>query len=46
MKLFQTLYATEFNNVLASGIDYDWDESDTIEWDERLIPRQRRLKRA
>jgi hypothetical protein len=46
MKLFQGLYATEFNNVLASGINYDWDASDTIEWDEKLMPRQRRLKRA
>ena len=46
MKLFQNLYAAEFNQILASGVDYDWDDSDTIEWDEKLMPRQRRLKRA
>lgn len=46
MKLFNKLYIAELDNLFASGINYDWDESDTIEYDEKLFPRQRRLRRA
>jgi len=43
--LFQKLYGQELESLFASGISYDWDQSDTIEYDETLYPRQRRLRR-
>ena len=46
MKIFQKLYATEIDLVLSLGVNYDWDDDDTIQQDERLQPRFRRLVRA
>lgn len=46
MKIFKERFVSELNDLLALGINYDWDESDTIEYDEKYYPRQRRLTRA
>lgn len=45
-ELFQELYEQELAKVLSLGLGYDWDASGTIEADERLRPRYRRLKRS
>lgn len=46
MKIFQKLYNTEIDLVLSLGVNYDWDADGTIQEDERLQPRYRRLARA
>ncbi|RLC88909.1 MAG: hypothetical protein DRJ03_01320 [Chloroflexi bacterium] len=46
MKLFGKMYKEELNLILSLGVNYDWDDSDTIEDDERLLPRYRRTQRV
>lgn len=46
MSTFKKLYADELVEVLAAGVDYDWDESGTIEAGENLQPTVRRLVRV
>lgn len=43
---FQKLYTTELADVLAQGIDYDWDSSGGISTTEKRMPSMRRLKRV
>ena len=43
--LFSKMYKEELQEVLISGIDYDWDDDD-LSSDEIKIPRIRRLMRA
>jgi len=43
---FLKLYNTELNELLAIGINYDWDSNDTISYEEKYQPSQRRLLRA
>lgn len=45
-KLFEKLYDKEMLEVLNVGLDYDWDDDDTVEGGEKLQPRIRRLKRC
>lgn len=45
-ELFKKLFATELREVLATGIDYDWDENDELAAVEKIRPVQRRLKRC
>ena len=45
MELFHNLYNQELKEVLAVGINYDWDESDTIETDEKYLSSRRQLVR-
>ena len=42
MKLFQTLYETEFRTVLETGLDYDWDADGQIDdyEQEPILPRR------
>jgi len=42
---FGDKYEEELRNLLALGLDYDWDLDDTIEAHERLTPQFRRLER-
>jgi hypothetical protein len=44
--LFRKRYNEELREVLSIGINYDWDEDDTISSDEKYQPSQRRLVRA
>ena len=46
MGTFKKLYAEELAEVLASGLDYDWDDSGTIEAGENIQPQIRRLQRV
>jgi len=39
-------YAKELKQILLVGVEYDWDESGTVESDELPVRRRRRLKRA
>lgn len=43
---FRDRYNEELNIILALGVNYDWDEDDTIQDDEKYEPRIRRLVRA
>ncbi|KKM85176.1 hypothetical protein LCGC14_1291730 [marine sediment metagenome] len=43
---YRKLYGTELSEVLAQGLDYDWDDSGAIGDTEKLMPSMRRLKRA
>lgn len=43
---FQKEYATELNEVLAQGLDYDWDESGALYYTEKRMPSMRRLQRV
>jgi hypothetical protein len=45
-KLFANLYKTELAEVLAAGLDYDWDETGDLAYTEKAIPVMRRLKRC
>jgi hypothetical protein len=45
-KRYEKLYAVELSDVLANGLDYDWDSSGSIDNTEKLMPSMRRLKRA
>lgn len=45
-KNYLKLYGTELSEVLAQGLDYDWDDSGAIGDTEKLMPSMRRLKRA
>lgn len=44
-KLFSELYKEELQEVLLSGLDYDWDDDD-LDTEETLVPRIRRLMRC
>lgn len=44
--LFAKLYKDEIAEVMASGIDYDWDTEGDEDADETFITRTRRLKRV
>lgn len=46
MNLFARQFGNEFDTLMNSGIDYDWDESGTIDDDEKQIRSPRRLYRA
>lgn len=46
MSIFKKLYADEINEVLTAGVDYDWDQSGTIEAGENKQPQIRRLVRV
>lgn len=43
---YEKLYAAELSDVLASGLNYDWDNSGAIDSTEKLMPTMRRLKRV
>jgi len=45
-KNFEKLYSTELADVLAQGVDYDWDESGALYYTEKRMPSMRRLKRV
>jgi len=45
-KRYREYYAAELADVLASGLDYDWDSSGSISSTERSMPTKRRLRRA
>lgn len=45
-ELFHRMYSVEISEILAIGINYDWDEDGTIQNDEKYYPTQRRLKRV
>lgn len=45
MGIFQKLYDSELQSVLAMGVNYDWDLSGKIESTERMLPRIRRQQR-
>lgn len=45
-KLFKRLYADELRSVLATGINYDWDESGVLASVEKNRPSRRRLRRC
>lgn len=45
-KNYSKLYTTELADVLAQGLDYDWDDSGAIGDTEKRMPSMRRLKRA
>lgn len=45
-KNFEKLYVTELADVLAQGLDYDWDESGALYYTEKRMPSMRRLKRC
>ena len=46
MVLFSRKYGEELDNILAIGLDYDWDGDDEIDTEEKLIPAPRRLYRS
>jgi hypothetical protein len=46
MEKFRKLYNEELREILALGINYDWDEDDTIASSEKYQPSQRRLVRV
>lgn len=46
MNTFKKLYNEEIQEVLDSGLDYDWDESGGIDPGENKLPRIRRLHRV
>lgn len=46
MNTFKKLYADELVEVLAAGLDYDWDSSGAIDSGERAEPVIRRLQRC
>ena len=45
-KLFAKLFADELRSIMATGIDYDWDESGAITAQESKRPMIRRLRRC
>ena len=45
-KLFSKLYTQELKELLAIGINYDWDDSGSIGADEKYEPAARRLYRS
>jgi hypothetical protein len=45
-KSFRKLYKDELAEVLRTGLDYDWDEDDSISSSESAIPAMRRLQRV
>ena len=46
MDLFSRKYGEELDLILATGVNYDWNDDDEIDDDETLIPAQRRLYRS
>jgi hypothetical protein len=46
VSLFRSRYNSELLEVLAIGINYDWDDSGTVEADEKYQPQIRRLQRV
>jgi hypothetical protein len=45
-KLFKDEYTIELRNVLAEGVDYDWDDSGVLNYTENQRVTRRRLKRC
>jgi len=45
-KTFESMYSTELSDVLAQGIDYDWDGSGALDYTEKRTPSMRRLSRC
>jgi len=45
-ELFRKMYNEEISELLAIGLNYDWDEDGTIQADEKYYPTQRRLVRV
>ena len=45
-KIFRDMYKGELSEVLAVGLDYDWDEDDAITAGENIQPALRRLHRV
>jgi len=43
---FAKLYSTELADVLAQGLDYDWDESGALYYTEKRMSSLRRTRRA
>lgn len=43
---FRKLYTTELSEVLAYGLDYDWDASGDLDYTEQKMPVTRRLARC
>ena len=43
---FAKLYASELKEVLSAGLDYDWDRSGAISFDEKEQTKKRRLRRS
>ena len=46
MKIFRECYNSELAELLAIGLNYDWDEDDVIEGEEKYQSRIRRLQRV
>ena len=44
--IFEKKYHKEFEEILSSGIDYDWDDSGSITSEEKDQPKKRRLQKA
>jgi hypothetical protein len=44
--LYEDMYKNELSDVLAQGLDYDWDGSGAIDYTEKLMPISRRLQRC
>lgn len=44
--VFRDMYKEELADVLAQGLDYDWDNSGDIGYTEKYMPSQRRLSRC
>lgn len=44
--IFQKKYKEELKEVLASGLDYDWDDSGDLAYTEKLAPKIRRLQKC
>ena len=40
---FKRLYQDELNDVLKAGLDYDWNETGSLDSSERFLPSIRRL---
>jgi hypothetical protein len=46
MSLFRNRYNDELLDLLAIGINYDWDEDGIVDASEKYVPQMRRLHRA
>jgi len=45
-EFFAKEYMQELSEVLAQGLDYDWDESGALYYTEKRMPQMRRLQRV
>ena len=43
---FRKMYTNELSEVLAAGLDYDWDQSGDLAYTEKKLPVTRRLARV